>query len=350
MTYDWQEISTDDVIDADGQMPQGYRDAQRMLDSFVEINYETALDAVRLHAGVIDAGHIRQQTVDIIRNNPPLQTVPAYFRDGRENYLWYSDFYDDVPKDVFRQYGRFVAPDIKITPANYATELAKIDLPYFRELVDLVSLEKLYKASDANKPAPASKPIPKKESIPAEVSAPVVAADIANDIRQVEVTIPAAGPKELPSKPAKADPKMSSKLDKAKIRSYEPKMNPNQYALLVKCLNRFEVFRMNITVTVLRELLEGRQAHLLQITNQRTFTYIFDELAKKKLIRKAWIVVSEHNRNFASGPRRGSGETQDKELHYITGQQFSNSRIANKFKYVEDMDDIDVFIRQIAGK
>lgn len=31
----------------------------------------------------------------------------------------------------------------KITHANYAEELTKIELPYFRELVDLVSLERL---------------------------------------------------------------------------------------------------------------------------------------------------------------------------------------------------------------
>jgi hypothetical protein len=116
----------------DGNIPEPYQWVQATLDRFVTISYDVALDAVRLHAKEMDAGHIRQQMVDIIRNNPPLKSVPLYFRDGRENYLWYSDFYDDTTKDVFlRQYGKFTQPDTAITAANYATELAKIDLPYF---------------------------------------------------------------------------------------------------------------------------------------------------------------------------------------------------------------------------
>jgi hypothetical protein len=88
-----------------------------------------------------DIAQYKGKVLDIIRNNPPLARVPRYFRDGREDYLWYSDFYDEVTKEVYHAYRKFVNPINEITPGNYAEELAKIDLPYFKELVNLVSLE-----------------------------------------------------------------------------------------------------------------------------------------------------------------------------------------------------------------
>ncbi len=50
----------------DGNIPEPYQWVQATLDRFVEINYDAALDAVRLHTKELDAGHIRQQMVDII--------------------------------------------------------------------------------------------------------------------------------------------------------------------------------------------------------------------------------------------------------------------------------------------
>lgn len=137
--YDFEE-----ELDYDGNIPEAFRDIQQCLDSFVEVNYETMLGMVsETKVTETDILHYHSKAIDIIRNNPPLESLPKYLRDGREDYLWYSEFYDDAGKDVFRQYAKFATSPIEITKTNYAEELAKIDLPYFRELVDLVSLEKL---------------------------------------------------------------------------------------------------------------------------------------------------------------------------------------------------------------
>ena len=206
-----------------------------------------------------------------------------------------------------------------ITPANYVQELGKVDLPYFKELVKLVCLMKLVSYIEARQPKKAA-------SIP--VLTPFPAPPIVEEPTPNKITVA----------PQKA------------LRSYEPKLTQTQYALLAKCFNRFEVFRRNVNASVLRELFEGKESHVLQVTNQRTLTYILDELVKEGLIRKAWIAVAKDNGNFISGPRRGVETAIASNPHYITAQQFSNCRNANQYKFVEDMDDINEAIGQIAGK
>ncbi len=254
----------------DGNIPEPYQWVQATLDRFVEINYDAALDVVRLHAKELDADHIRQQMVDIIRNNPPLKTVPIYFRDGRANYLWYSDFYDDAGKDVFRRYNQFSAPAVKITPANYAGELNKVGLPYFEELVNLISLEKLYMEVEArlsrtkNQLAPSSEP--------------------------VEEVKPVAEPE--PTSPQRR--RLSSPT-----RSYEPKMSGEQLSLLAECINTLGVFVEAATEQHLAGLLAGKQPRLFHITNQKQFTYLFDNLRDGGYITKTWIAVAGYNCDFA---------------------------------------------------
>ena len=308
MTVDKNGIFEDEVS-FDGNIPESYRAVQSMLDRFVEINYETALDAMRLHTGVVDAGHIRQQIVDIIRNNPPLQTVPAYFRDGREDYLWYSDFYDDIPKDMLSQYNKFVALDIKITPANYATKLSKIDLPYFRELVDLVVLEKLYRNAAAHK-------IDRKETSEPE-----------------------------------AEPEAVAELSKLKRperrRSYMPNLNDDQYALLEECVNGINLFRRPVSVAELTKLLNGKPAKSLQVTNQKSLTYLFDELARAGFISKTWISIADRNKDFFSFRRGRNEERYGDGPHYITSQQFSNCRLRNDREYIEGLEAVDDAIEKM---
>lgn len=97
------------------------REVGQCINDFSEVNYNTAQS---VNAGTKPTPEViallRSKIVDIIRSNPPLASVPRYFQDGREDYLWYSDFYDDINKEVYLQYRRFVKPTEKITPANYA--------------------------------------------------------------------------------------------------------------------------------------------------------------------------------------------------------------------------------------
>ena len=114
------------------------------MDRFVAINYDIAETmAIDMDITLTDLTQYRSRILDIIRNNPPLASVPRYFKDGREHYLWYSDFYDEISKDAYHQYRVFIQLGCEISQTNYAEELTKINLPYFRELVDLISLEKL---------------------------------------------------------------------------------------------------------------------------------------------------------------------------------------------------------------
>jgi len=295
-------------------VPEAYRDVQTILDRFVEINYETACNTGRLHTDDkgLSTDHINQQIIDVIRNNPPLATVPVYFRDGRENYLWYSDFYDDIAKDTLRQYGKFAVPVTPITPANYATELAKIDLPYFKELVNLVALEKMLGVAKANNP-----------------------------VERDEVDI--STKTEPMPEPTQVDvgPEPQSKSGKRRLpsptRSYESKMTDAQLSLLAEGLNTLGVFTNEITVPQLTDLLSGKQPRLFHVTNQRMLTNLFDELRDGGYITRTWIAVAGQNCDFASvNPRR-----EDGGIHFITSQQFTNCRRANRSQAIPGFNTID---------
>ena len=250
----------------DGNITQdGYLFAQALLDRFVEVNYEAALSTVR-YVSDINIAYCRGQIMDVIRNNPPLTTVPKYLRDGRANYLWYSDFYDDITKDVFRQYSRFVASDTPVTPANYATELAQIDLPYFKELVNLISLEKL--CAEAEKHISAVK----RELAPindAEPTTEIISVEEPEIEQQPEL------PQSTPRQESQTQPDPEEPTVK---RPYEPKLSNEQYALLAECIEAIRLFRRPATPAQLKKLLNGRLAEPLQVMNQLSLVYLFDKM------------------------------------------------------------------------
>ena len=129
----------------DDSIPEGLRAVQQALDSFADINYTTIMyTAIELDFTEEGVAHYSMAKIlDVICNNPFLESIPRYFRDGRQDYLWYSDFYDEISKEDSRKYRAFSKQDIKITHTNYATELAKVNLPYFAELVHLITMERL---------------------------------------------------------------------------------------------------------------------------------------------------------------------------------------------------------------
>ncbi len=324
MTEDMNDILADDPT-ADGNVPQAYQEAQRLLDQFVSVGYDTVYNALRhySHSGSDNANYLKDQIVTILRDNPPLATLPKYLRDGRENYLWYSDFYDDAGKEVFRQYGQFSAPAVKITPANYVGELNKIDLPYFAELVNLISLEKLYMGIEAR--------MARAKSISA-----------AGDIKaQPQEPTPGQIQPEAPAE--KTGPK----------RSYEPKLNSEQYSLLAECIESIKLFRRPMPVAELKKLLKGKLAEPIQVANQNSLTYLFDKLGECGLIREKWIAVAVSNRDFLSFRRGKNIDRYGNEPHYISMQQFSNCRNSNRitgFKDLLPIDDAMEGIRECGGK
>jgi hypothetical protein len=309
----------------DGNIPEPYQWVQATLDRFVEINYDAALDAVRLHAKGMDAGHIRQQMVDIIRNNPPLKTVPLYFRDGRENYLWYSDFYDDAGKDVFlKQYGKFVAPPVAITPASYAIELAKIELPYFRALVDLISLVRLEQEAERIER--------KKVTI-----APAVEPAEPENVEPVKETKPVDEPE--PPQPQSTSEEPSEQP--AAKRTYEPKLTEEQYALLAKCVEHIHLFRRPVTPAGLKKLFSGKLTEPLQVMNQLPLVYLLDQMRKAEYIKKAWMTVAFENRDFVSFRTEGQERRYGSGPHYLTMEQLKSRRNDTKHKYIDGADEIE---------
>lgn len=304
-------------MDYDGNVPESFRAVQLCLDSFVEVNYETMLGVIaNTKVTETDILHYHSKAVDIIRNNPPLDTLPKYLRDGREDYLWYSEFLDDAGKDVFRQYAKFVTFPIEITKTNYAEELAKIDLPYFRELVDLVSLERLCIKYD--KLLPTSLKETAKENITQE-------------------KLPA--PKNNIVKEAK--PKVTK-------RSYQPKLNKEQYTLLADCIETIKLFRSKIKVAELKKLLSGKLTEPLQVANQKSLVYLFDQLMESEYIKDTWIAVAAGNKDFISFRTDGNKERYGDNTHYINMTQLNNCRNRNKKERITGLENIDELIEELS--
>ena len=299
-----QDIEPTDV-------PESFQVVQQSLNDFVAINYETALALVsQPQLTEAEILHYKSKILDIIRNNPPLASLPKYLRDDREDYLWYSDFYDEISKDVYHRYRTFIKPTSAITPSNYTAELIKIDLPYFRELVDLVSLERL--------------------CIKYEKLLPTSKVDTPQEEPQVKETVVI---KETKPKSTK--------------RSYQPKLSKEQYVLLADCAEAIKLFRSKIKVAELKKLLLGKLPEPLQVTNQKTLVYLLDQLSEHKYIKNTWVSVTDGNKDFISFRTEGNKERYGDNEHYIGMQQLLNCRNRNKREQIFGLENIDTLIEKL---
>jgi hypothetical protein len=346
MTENVNDILANDPT-ADGNVPPAYRNVQAMLDQFAAVGYDAAYNALQSHSGSDNADYLRERIVTILRDNPPFATIPKYLRDGRENYLWYSDFYDDAGKDVFRKYGQSAIPMIKVTPANYATELAKITLPYFAELVDLVSLEKLYMEVEERLARTKSKPAPAVSTEGEDVATGEIHdAIVITEQPQVSPvpTLPMSAPStlEIPAEEPKPKPKRLTGK-----RSYEPKLTLEQYSLLAECIENIRLFRRPTPISELKKLLTGKMAEPLQVTNQNSLTHILDKLRDNGLVRWQWQTVAVGNQDFLSFRRGKNKQRYGDEPHHITMQQFSNCRQSNRTTGFKDLLAIDEMMEHI---
>ena len=302
-------------IDYDSNVPEVFRVVQQSLNDFVAINYETALGLVsQPQLTEAEILHYKSKVLDIIRNNPPLASLPKYLRNGREDYLWYSDFYDETSKDVYHRYRTFVKPIATITPSNYTTELSKIDLPYFQELVNLVSLECLCIKYEKLLPKPKVEAIQEKTPIQ-------------------ETTI---------AKETKATVK-----PKSTKRSYQPKLSKEQYPLLTDCIESIKLFRSKIKVSELKKLLSGKLSEPLQVANQKTLVYLLDQLSEHRYIKDKWVSVADGNKDFISFRTEGNKERYGDNKHYIGMQQLLNCRNRNKREQIFGLENIDTLIDEL---
>lgn len=291
-------METEDTI---MYIPQSFQAVQQTLNSFVQINYETALSQIVVtHISESNISNNKGRVLDIIRNNPPLSSVPRYFNDGREDYLWYSDFYDEISKEVYQQYMEFAKSETEVTITNYVEELSKVSLPYFQQLVDLVSLERLCQYYE--------KYLPKEERTSKVVT--------------------------------KTTPKMIK-------RSYESQLTPKQYRILLICVERIRLFRRPIKITELKKLFNGKLFEPLQVTNQKTLVHLFDRLKDGNFIKDAWMSVADGNKDFISFRTEGNIERYGDQDHYINMQQLLNSRNKNKRELILGLENIDDLIEEL---
>lgn len=315
----------EEQLDYDGNIPEAFRAVQQCLNGFVEVNYETMLGIVsNTKVAETDIQYYRSKVIDIIRNNPPLESLPKYLRDGREDYLWYSEFFDDAGKDVFRQYAKFVTSPIEINKMNYAEELAKIDLPYFKELVDLVSLERLCIKYEKLFPTPTKDTVKEKLPTPKE------------NITQEKLPAPQINI----VKEAKVNPKVIK-------RSYQPKLSKEQYTFLADCIEKIRLFRSKIKTAELKKLLTGKLTEPLQVTNQKSLVYLFDQLSEQKYIKDTWISVADGNKDFISFRTEGNKERYGDNTHHINMQQLLNCRNRNKKERITGLENIEDLIDQM---
>lgn len=302
-------------IDYDSNVPEVFRVVQQSLNDFVAINYGTALGLVsQPQLTEAEVLHYKSKVLDIIRNNPPLASLPKYLRNGREDYLWYSDFYDEISKDVYHWYRTFVKPIATITPSNYTTELSKIDLPYFRELVNLVSLERLCIKYE--------KPLPKPKVEVIQEKTPIQETTIAKETK------------------ATVKPKSTK-------RSYQPKLSKEQYPLLTDCIEAIKLFRSKIKVSELKKLLSGKLSEPLQVANQKTLVYLLDQLSEHRYIKDKWVSVADGNKDFISFRTEGNKERYGDNKHYIGMQQLLNCRNRNKREQIFGLENIDTLIDEL---
>lgn len=329
-------------------IPGGFREVARSIESFVRINYDAALTMEEtLRPAPEDIALLKGKILDIIRYHPPLASIPRYLKDKREDYLWYSDFYDEVTREVYRKYQTFNAPDVKITSANYIEELAKIDLPYFVEIVNLVSLERLrlnyQKRGFTDKGRT-------KEEYAKDIQTDVEKTDDSDSGSHLTILIPTAAPASIsvPNPTPDTDSTPTSKPKRVRNkRPYEPKLTAKQYALLSGCVEKIRLFRNKVTVPRLRKLLNGKPDDPLQVTNQKSLVYLFDGLRERRYIKDTWISVAEGNKDFTSFRTGGNRQRYGNDPHFITMQQLLNSRNRNRREAVHGLIEIDELMEQM---
>lgn len=325
---DWEEntVSTD--------VFNGFREVAKSIENFVRINYNAALATeTTLKPSPEDIALLNGKILDIIRHNPPLASIPRYLKDKREDYLWYSDFYDEVTKEVYHKYRTFNQPDVKITPANYTVELAKIDLPYFAEIVNLVSLERL--RLNYQKRGFTDKVRPEKEEYTKNTQTVVENKDTTDaDFNFGTATVP------IPNSTPESE-RIKNK------RSYEPRLTAKQYALLSACIEAIRLFRNKITVPRFRKLLNGKPDDPLQVTNQKSLVYLFDQLREKRFIKDTWVSVAEGNKDFISLRTEGNELRYGSNPHFITLQQLLNSRSRNRREAIHGFIEIEEMMEQL---
>jgi hypothetical protein len=216
---------------------------------------------------------------------------------------------------------------VAITPASYAIELAKIDLPYFKALVDLISLVRLEQEAER---------IERKKAAIVPTTEPVETArpESIEPVEEVKSVEEPAQPKSEPEPPVPEEQPVPK-------RSYEPKLTDEQYSLLAKCVEHIHLFRRPVTPAGLKKLFVGKLTEPLQVMNQLPLVYLLDQMRKAGYIKKAWMTVAFENRDFVSFRTESMERRYGSGPHHLTMEQLKSRRNDTKHKYIDGADEIE---------
>lgn len=186
--------------------------------------------------------------ITILTDNFLLYELAQYAIQGETEYYFLSDFLDSLSRDDKKRYSFF---DVE----NGSTA----DLPYFQEIVELVSTIQIINRLQ-----------PKED-------------------RAIEIAA----------------------TEKEQTQTFGAKISGKQFTILAQAINEAGLFTVPITVGRIENLLDCKIAEPLQVSNLKLLVYLFEELSDHKLIANQWQKVVVANKLFLS---KHGKESNDHDL------------------------------------
>lgn len=212
---------------------------QALFDCFVTIRSEQLEDLIRaenFRNNVLpDAEWLKQYVLEILVKNDNLYTVAEYVRQGSDEYYWYSDFLDGLEREDKKKYYFYDASTITVSKSNFDKTLRSIDLPFFGEIVELVSALKAVERFE----------------------------------------------------PEKSEETDLHKAQESKL-SFKSALTSAQIDKLAETINVVKLFEGNLTAEELAQLLSGDRKEKLQTTSTKLLFYLFQRLSDNKYIVLEW--------------------------------------------------------------
>jgi hypothetical protein len=251
---------------ADWEQEQAQR-IQALFDGFVAIRsgqLEDLITAESYRNGKApNAEWLKQYVLEILVKNDNLYTVADYVRQGSKEYYWYSDFLDSLDREDKKKYFFYDTTGIAFSKSGFDKCLRSVELPYFQEIVELVSALAAIKELEPKQPE--AQILPKEpESEPTLVSRP----------------------------------------------TFKSTLTPEQTARLTDTINEVKLFKNAITPEALSELLSGERKEKLHTTNTKLVYYLFEKLSQSKYIALDWWDIFLRNAILVS-TRGNIVENQD---------------------------------------
>lgn len=186
--------------------------------------------------------------ITVLTDNFLLYGLAQYAIQGETKYYFLSDFLDSLSREDKKKYSFF---DVENgSPA---------DLPYFQEIVELVST-----------------------------------IQIINRLQPKEIKVVEIKAAEIEQK-----------------QTFDAKINGKQLAILVQAINEAGLFAAPITAGELENLFDSKITEPLQVSNLKLLVYLFEELSNHKLITRQWQRVVVTNKLFLS---KHGKESNDHDL------------------------------------